>query len=126
MIKTMHRNWEEYPELMQREIDLACGLRDKKASILTLLVFFVVSHCIEIFLSYMSSIYLFTDSGMMQLIHHNAMWCNGHKFRIKKLDDKRKTFDFGITAVFKSLMFPLEVIGINKYLKISTMVIWKI
>ena len=38
---------------------------------------------------------------MMQLIHHNAMWCNGHKFHIKKLDDKMKTFDCGITAVFK-------------------------
>ena len=38
---------------------------------------------------------------MMQLIHHNAMWCNGHKFHIKKLDDKRKTFDYGITTIFQ-------------------------
>ena len=38
---------------------------------------------------------------MMQLIHHNAMWCNGHKFCIKKLDDKRKKFDCGITVVFQ-------------------------
>ena len=38
---------------------------------------------------------------MMQLIHHNAMWCNGRKLCIKKLDDKRKTFDCGITAVFQ-------------------------
>ena len=38
---------------------------------------------------------------MMQLIHHNAMWCNGCKFRIKNLDDKRKTFDCGITTVFQ-------------------------
>ena len=30
-----------------------------------------------------------------------AMWYNGHKFHIKKLDDKRKTFDCGITAVFQ-------------------------
>ena len=32
---------------------------------------------------------------------HNAMWCNGCKFRIKKLDDKGKTFDYGITVVFQ-------------------------
>ena len=38
---------------------------------------------------------------MMQLIHHNAMGCNGHKFHIKKLDDKMKTVDCGITANFK-------------------------
>ena len=55
MIKTVHRHREEYPEeLRQREIDLACGLKDKKASIFTLLIFFVVSHCIKIFLSFMS------------------------------------------------------------------------
>jgi hypothetical protein len=29
------------------------------------------------------------------------MWCNGHKFCIKKLDDKKKTYDSGITAVFQ-------------------------
>ena len=46
-------------------------------------------------------IYLFSDSGMMQLIHHKAMWCNGHKFRIKNLDDKKKTFNYGIIAVFQ-------------------------
>ena len=123
----MHRHREEYPkEFTQREIDLACGLKDKMASIFTLIIFFVVSHSIEIFLSFMSYIYLFTESGMMQIIHHNAMWCNGHKFGIKKLDDKRKTFDCGITAFFKSLKFPLEVTSIQKYLKIGTMVIWKI
>ena len=38
---------------------------------------------------------------MMHLIHHNAMWCNGRKFCIKNLDDKRKTFDCGITTVFQ-------------------------
>ena len=59
MIKTVHRHREEYPkELTQREIDLACGLKDKKESIFTLLIFFVVSHCIKIFLSFMSS-YIF-------------------------------------------------------------------
>ena len=38
---------------------------------------------------------------MLQLIHHKAMWSNGCKFCIKKLDDKNKTFDYGITAVFQ-------------------------
>ena len=38
---------------------------------------------------------------MMQIIHHNSMWCNGHKFRIKKLDDKKKTFNCVITTVFQ-------------------------
>ena len=38
---------------------------------------------------------------MTQLIHHNAMWYNGCKFHIKKLDDKKKTFDCGITVVFE-------------------------
>ena len=39
---------------------------------------------------------------MLQLKHHKAMWCNGHKFHIKRLDDKMKTPDCGITAlVFK-------------------------
>ena len=53
MIKIMHPHREEYPELTQREIDLACRLKDKKASIFTLLIFFIVSHCIKnIFLVY--------------------------------------------------------------------------
>ena len=38
---------------------------------------------------------------MLQLKHHKGMWCNGRKFRIKSLDDKMKTSDSGITAVFK-------------------------
>lgn len=29
------------------------------------------------------------------------MWCNGRKYRIKKLDETNKTFDSGITAVFE-------------------------
>ena len=29
------------------------------------------------------------------------MWCNGHKFFIKQLDETRKTFDSGITVVFQ-------------------------
>ena len=48
----MHRHREEYPgELTHREIDLACGLQDKKASIFyTLIIFFIVSHYINVFL----------------------------------------------------------------------------
>jgi hypothetical protein len=37
----------------------------------------------------------------MQLKHHMDMWCNGHKFHIKKLDDMKKTFDCGITTVLQ-------------------------
>jgi hypothetical protein len=29
------------------------------------------------------------------------MWCNGHKFRIKQLDETRKNSNNGITAVFQ-------------------------
>jgi hypothetical protein len=29
------------------------------------------------------------------------MWCNGHKFHIKQLDEIRKIYDSGITAVFQ-------------------------
>ena len=29
------------------------------------------------------------------------MWYNGHKFHIKKLDDKKKTIDCVITTVFQ-------------------------
>ena len=29
------------------------------------------------------------------------MWCNGHKFHIKMLDDKMKTSDCGTITVFK-------------------------
>jgi hypothetical protein len=45
--------------------------------------------------------FIFYLLSMLQLKHHKAMWCNGHKFRIKMLDDKMKTSDCGITAVFK-------------------------
>jgi hypothetical protein len=39
--------------------------------------------------------------GILRLKHHKDMWCNDCKFRIKKLDDKKKTFDCGITVVFQ-------------------------
>jgi hypothetical protein len=39
--------------------------------------------------------------SIFQLKHHKAMWCNGCKFRIKKLDDKMETSYCGITTVFK-------------------------
>jgi hypothetical protein len=38
---------------------------------------------------------------MLQLKHRKAMWCNGCKFCIKMLEDKMKTSDCGIDAVFK-------------------------
>ena len=41
LIKTMHRHREEYlGELTQREIYLACGLKDKKTSIFYNLIIF--------------------------------------------------------------------------------------
>ena len=39
--------------------------------------------------------------GILQVKHHKAMWFNGRKFRIKKLDETKKTADSGITAVFE-------------------------
>ena len=39
--------------------------------------------------------------GLLQVKHHKDMWCNGHKFRIKKLDEMKKTFDCGKTAIFE-------------------------
>jgi hypothetical protein len=39
-------------------------------------------------------------STIFQLKHHKAMGCNGCKFHIKKLDEKMKTFDSGITTIF--------------------------
>ena len=57
--KTMHRYREEYPsELTQREIDLACGFKDKKANIFTLAIFFIVSHYINVFILFFYS-YIF-------------------------------------------------------------------
>ena len=40
-------------------------------------------------------------SSILKLKHHKGMSCNGHKFHIKRLDDKKKTFDCGITIVFQ-------------------------
>jgi hypothetical protein len=40
-------------------------------------------------------------SGILQLKPHRAMWCNGRKFRIKQLDETKKNYDSGITAVFQ-------------------------
>ena len=48
-----------------------------------------------------NSQFIFYLLSMLQLKHHKAMWCNGHKFRIKMLDDKMKTSNCGITVVFK-------------------------
>ena len=48
-----------------------------------------------------NSQFIFYLFSMLQLKHHKDMWCNGHKFCIKMLNDKMKTSDCGITAVFK-------------------------
>ena len=37
---------------------------------------------------------------MLQLKHLKEMWCNGCKLCIKKLDEKKKTYDLGIIVVF--------------------------
>ena len=57
LIKIVQRCPEEYPgDLTQREIDLACGLKDKKESIFyTLIIFFIVSHYINVFILFISS-----------------------------------------------------------------------
>lgn len=39
--------------------------------------------------------------GILQLKHHKVTWYNGSKFCIKKLNEKRKSSDCGITAIFK-------------------------
>ena len=44
---------------------------------------------------------LFYMFGILQVKHHKAMWFNNRKYRIKKLDETKKTFDSGITAVFE-------------------------
>ena len=38
---------------------------------------------------------------LLQVKHHKAMFYNGQKFSIKVLDDMKKTFDLGMTAVFQ-------------------------
>ena len=60
LIKIVHHHREEYPsELTQMEIDLACGLKDKRASIFTLLIFhcFLLYQCIS-FVYFFLYIYL--------------------------------------------------------------------
>ena len=46
----------------------------------------------------MMSFYMF---GILQVKHHKAMWCNSRKYRIKKLDETKKTYDSGIIVVFE-------------------------
>lgn len=38
---------------------------------------------------------------LLQVKHHKAMFCNGQKFRVKVLDDTKKTCDLGIIGVFQ-------------------------
>jgi hypothetical protein len=54
------------------------------------------------------------------------MWCNGRKFRIKMLDDKMKTSDYGITVVFKVTNISSRSDKNTKKLRIGTMAIWRI
>ena len=50
MIKTTHRHQHQFPDLMsQREVDLAYGLKDKKASKLLTNIFLVTSHFFNVF-----------------------------------------------------------------------------
>ena len=44
---------------------------------------------------------MFYVSNILQLKHHKDMWCNGRRFHIKKLNEKRKNSNCGITAVFQ-------------------------
>ena len=39
--------------------------------------------------------------GILHYKHHKAMWCNGHRLRIKEFNGTRKTFDSGIATVFQ-------------------------
>jgi hypothetical protein len=38
--------------------------------------------------------------SIFHLTHHKDVWCNGRQFHIKKLDEKKKTYDCGIIVVF--------------------------
>ena len=38
---------------------------------------------------------------ILKVKHHQAMWYNGHKFCIKKLDDNKKICNSTISAVFQ-------------------------
>ena len=92
MIKTTHRHWHQFPILTsQREVDLAYGLKDKKASKLFTCVFLVISHFFNVFglfnfsnifskfyMTFINSQCIFYFLSMLQLKHHKAMWCNGH------------------------------------------------
>ncbi|KAH9296884.1 hypothetical protein KI387_028566, partial [Taxus chinensis] len=33
--------------------------------------------------------------------YYKAMWISGHHFRIRKIDEKQKTYDSGISAPFE-------------------------
>ena len=115
MIKTSHRHQHQFSDLTsQREVDLAYGLKDKKASKLFTRIFLVTSHFFNVFglfklsnifsksyMTFINSQCIFYLLSMLELKHHKAMWCNGRKFCIKMLYDKMKTSDCGITTVFK-------------------------
>ena len=115
MIKIAHCYRHQFHDLkLQREVDLAYGIKDKKESKLFTRIFLVNSHFFKVFglfkfsnifskfyMMFINSQCIFYLLSMLQLKHHKAMWCNGRKFHIKMLDDKMKTSDCGITVVFK-------------------------
>jgi len=39
--------------------------------------------------------------GILQVKHHKSMWCNDRKYRIKNLNEIKKTSHFGINIVFE-------------------------
>ena len=101
MIKTSLHHRHQFIDLtLQREVDLAYGLKDKRASKLFTHIFLVNSHFFNVFglfklsnifskfyMMFINSQCIFYLFSMLQLKHHNAMSCNGRKFRIKSLDD---------------------------------------
>ena len=90
LVKEAHHNGDS--NVTQREIDLAHGLRYFQVLINFLITrMFMNSRCINLYMFYI----------FLQVKHHKAMFCNGHKFCIKKLDDIKKTCDSGISAVFQ-------------------------
>ena len=112
MIKIAHHHRHQFPDITsQREVDLAYGLKDKRASKLFTHIFLVSSHFFKVFslfkfsnkfskfyMTFINSQCIFYLLSMLQLKHHKAMWSNGRKFHIKMLDDKMKTLDCGITC----------------------------
>ena len=75
MIKTAHHIRQQFPELTsQREVDLAYGLKDKKASKLFTHIFLVTSHFFNVFGLFKFS-NIFSKSYMKFKIHNVFFTC---------------------------------------------------